>query len=651
MLLFQTLFRTWLALVAFYIGWTCLALLRNIRIAKATGLKYVVVPWFSYNALVSLFMRRVFLQLLNKVLPQSSEASVTSWRSLVTGIWPLRFRHAPFAAFGTDTFLAVSPGGIILNTADADVVSQIAGRGDDFPKPIGIYRAVSIYGMNVVTSEGEEWRHHRRLTSPAFCESNNQLVWRETIDRTQAMLVLLLGRYTSSKTVQHLADDVMRLSLEIIGNAALGQKILWPTIEDGEEPETQHLKAGHTMTFSASLGYITTNMIFMATALTTFPLWLIKRIPSARVKKLYEAYDNWKRYMQDMIAERKLGLHSENGSPQNIDLIGQLVKGQVKNKASARGGVTQPGLTDTEVLGNLFVFIVAGHETSASSLYMTILLLALHPHVQKHLQEVLEHILQGRPPSEWDYEQDLPPLMNSFLTAVWNEELRLVSPVLSIPKVVASSPQEVLINGRYTILPPDMTIRLCVSAVHVNPKYWSHGPPSDPANPIFCHDNLDNDMEEFNPHRWMRPEASPLPTPEWDSFKDGSMPNTPTSGTSSTQRYNRLRFPTKGSFIPFSEGQRSCLGKRFAQIEILTALAVIFSQYSVELAVDDWANDEEVKNMTRVQRQETWNKAAKRARYNWQNKLTCAITVQMASSGHVPLRFVLKGQERFFDLD
>lgn len=352
--------------------------------------------------------------------------------------------------------------------------------------------------------------------------------------------------------------------------------------------------------------------------------------------------------MQDMIAERKLDLLSENSQCPNVDLIGQLVKSQVKSKDSRRG---QPSLTDTEVLGNLFVFIVAGHETSASSLHMTILLLALYPDIQKHLQQELSDILQERPPSQWDYDQDLPQLVNSFLTAVWNEELRLISPVLSIPKVVTTTPQEVIIDRKYITLPPDTTIRLCVSAVHVNPKYWHHGLPSDPANPIFCHDNLDNDMEEFNPYRWMRSEDSPLPTPEWDSFKDGSMPDTPTSSTSNTQRYSRLRFPIKGSFIPFSDGQRSCLGKRFAQIEILTALAVIFSQCSVELAVDEWASDDELNNMTPEERRDTWNKAAERARYNWQNKLTCAITVQMSPSGHVPLRFVKKGEEIFFNLN
>lgn len=278
MIFSHALLQAWLALILFYTAWTCLALFQHIRIARATGLQYVIVPWYNYNTVTAWLMRRTFLRLLNAILPQSAQTSVTSWRSLVTGIWPLRFRHAPFARLGTDTFLIVSPGGIIMNTADADVVSQITSRGNDFPKPVRIYRAVSIYGMNVVTSEGEEWRHHRRLTSPAFSEHNNQLVWRETINRTQAMLASLLGRYTTSKTVDHLADDVMRLSLEIIGNAALGQKICWPnSAEDGEEPETQHLKAGHTMTYSASLGYITTNMISMAAAMSTLPLWLVSK--------------------------------------------------------------------------------------------------------------------------------------------------------------------------------------------------------------------------------------------------------------------------------------------------------------------------------------------------------------------------------------
>ena len=74
--------------------------------------------------------------------------------------------------------MTVSPGGILLFTADADVITEMVGtRRNDFPKPSHFYRSVNIYGKNVVSSEGALWRQHRRITSPPFTEKNNHLVW------------------------------------------------------------------------------------------------------------------------------------------------------------------------------------------------------------------------------------------------------------------------------------------------------------------------------------------------------------------------------------------------------------------------------------------------------------------------------------------
>ena len=77
---------------------------------------------------------------------------------------------------------------------------------------------------------------------------------------------------------------------------------------------------------------------------------------------------------------------------------------------------------------------------------------------------------------------------------------------------------------------------------------------------------------------------------------------------------------------------------------------MIFTQYSVELAVDAYASDEEVQAMSKEAKHGVWDKAAEKARESWQGKLKCAITVQLSEEGRVPLRFVRKGDERFFDV-
>ena len=47
---------------------------------------------------------------------------------------------------------------------------------------------LDVYGRNVVTTEGQEWRLHRKVTSRPFSEKNNQLVHEETVRQTEQMM-------------------------------------------------------------------------------------------------------------------------------------------------------------------------------------------------------------------------------------------------------------------------------------------------------------------------------------------------------------------------------------------------------------------------------------------------------------------------------
>jgi hypothetical protein len=263
---------TWAALLllATVLLNVALPLAQNVRIAQASGIPYVCVPYYAYNRLTSMFMGRTFLRLADKVAPG---LSATSWRHLVKSNWPWKFKHAPFTALQTDTFLTVSPGGIIMHTADANVIAQIIARGEDFPKATQLYRHVDIYGKNVVSSGGATWRRHRAVTSPAFTEKNNQLVWKETLDVTQAVL----ASWTRGNSVVHqLAGDSMRLSLEVIGRAGLGQKLEWPKATESADKE---LPPGHTMSFTVSVQFLLANMLYVM----ALPMWFLSKNQAASI--------------------------------------------------------------------------------------------------------------------------------------------------------------------------------------------------------------------------------------------------------------------------------------------------------------------------------------------------------------------------------
>jgi cytochrome P450 len=640
-------------LAAYAINWY-LSFRRYLQLAKSSGLPYVIVPVFLFNR-VWLVTHPLWLPYIRK-LPEKYR----TWLDFTLPEFSWHFRHEIFERVGSDTFLTCSPGGLALWTADPAVITQITTRRNDFPKPTHMYNSVDIYGKNVVSSEGAEWRHHRKSTSPPFTEKNNHVVWAETLDQTQAMLESWVGKDgKGDKTVDRIMDDTMRLSLHVISRAGFGRKLEWPTdstvtthgaaYTDPSKIKNQadDIDPGHRMSYTYSLHCLLDNILFQF----LMPRWLLSRLPFARTRLANEAYFEWGQYMREMVSRKKAELASANNAYDQVDIVGQLVRGQVASKDAKN---SPPPLTDSEILGNAFVLILAGHETAANSIHFSLLYLALHTRSQRRLQEDLDHVFGGRPPSQWDYERDLPGLFGGMTGAVLNEELRLVPPVIGIPKSTYGVPdQPLMVDGKKCTVPKNTYMSLCSAAVHRHPKHWPHGPPrrdQTGGKPVHPTANLDNDLEEFRPERWLIEDKgrSGTSTPA----NGATMPGEKLEGgdelgvNMASDTSERLYAPPKGAYIPFSDGYRACLGRRFAQVEVLACLAVIFQKYSVELAVDKYATDEEVERMSHEERKEVWEKAADDCRDLMLNGCGVIITLQMRN-GAVSVRFVPRGQEKF----
>lgn len=643
-----------LALVAYHVynwiaGWR-----RNVKKAQQTGLPYLLVPvWFLHP--VWLTTNRLLLPLLAN-LPRSW----TNWVDYCIPDFGYANRNEAFDRLGSDTFLTVSPGGLVMYTCDPNVINQITIRRNDFPKPSPIYRALGIYGGNVVSAEGNQWRQHRKAISPPFTEKNNHLVWQETIDQAVSMVNSWVGvDKKGDRTVHRVADDTMRLSLHVISRAGFGRKLEWPE-EDIEakvdqsyddpskiKNEKEGADEGHTMTYTYALHCLLDNIIFQF----IFPRWFMKALPHGRFKKAIEAYDEWGNYMKEAVDRKRTEIQiGKDTKDESMDILGQLVKSQAQNKDKSSQ------LLDSEILGNMFVLVLAGHETAANSIHFSMLYLALHQKSQRLLQKDLDAIFEGRKPSEWDYDRDLPQLFGSMVGAVLNEELRLVPPVTGIPKSTwGVSDQQLTIDGKTYIVPGETYIGLVTIGAHRNKKFWPNSKPSYPGGkPVHPRSNLDNDLEEFRPERWLISEDTQREEKEAakQQTKD-NMPSETTAGgdlniNESADTSERLYKPLKGAYLPFSDGYRSCIGRRFAQVEILAAIAVIFQNYSVELALDDYASDEEVIKMDETAKADVWQKAAERARELLLNGMGVIISLQMRK-GHVPLRLVPRGQEKFPD--
>ena len=252
---------------------------RNLAAAKASGIKYTCAPFLQYNRYYQVAC--IVLVPIARCLPKSW---TEPWFDMTLVDWAWIRRYEPFKRYGSDTFIIVTPEINALFTADADVISQITTRKNDFPKPLELYGPLKIYGNNVLTSEGQLWRHHRKITSPPFSEKNNQVVFAETLDQCQDMVDSWMnGDKESSKTIHTVADDAMRLSLHIISRAGFGVPLEWPAKAKasknghvkGEEgnASSASIPEGHTMSYADALGSVLHSIL----PLLTVPTFLLSK--------------------------------------------------------------------------------------------------------------------------------------------------------------------------------------------------------------------------------------------------------------------------------------------------------------------------------------------------------------------------------------
>lgn len=134
----------------------------------------------------------------------------------------------------------------------------------------------------MVSTEGIEWRRHRKVSSPTFNEKNNALVFAESCSQAQGMLRKWTGakgegNFTLGEDLPH---DTMRLALHIISTIGFGVRLLWP----GEQPSEKNGSkvadyrsneptGGHTMSLEHALS-ILLDRLFLVLIL---PKWLLSK--------------------------------------------------------------------------------------------------------------------------------------------------------------------------------------------------------------------------------------------------------------------------------------------------------------------------------------------------------------------------------------
>ncbi|XP_072941702.1 cytochrome P450 4g15-like [Epargyreus clarus] len=187
---------------------------------------------------------------------------------------------------------------------------------------------------------------------------------------------------------------------------------------------------------------------------------------------------------------------------------------------SAQNGTNN--ITDFEIKEEVDTIMFEGHDTTAAGSSFVLCLLGIHQHIQARVYNELYEIFgdSDRPVTFED------TLQMKYLERVIFESLRMYPPV---PMIARKLKRDAKIASNGYVLPAGATVVIGTYLIHRNPKYYKNPNVFDPDN--FLPENTQN------------------------------------------RHYY--------SYIPFSAGPRSCVGRKYAILKLKILLSTILRNYKM----------------------------------------------------------------------
>jgi cytochrome P450 len=375
---------------------------------------------------------------------------------------------------------------VMVNTPDL-VRLVLQERPADFPKSTRVREGLRLLlGNSVFVTNGATWARQRRIIDPAFDGGRLRETWPAMWDAAQAMATRLRpGPQEVEEPMSAAAADVIFRALFSV------------PIEDATAARVYHSFRAHQRSAP----------ILNLAALIPLPRWVPRVFPRATRDTAAEI-----RALITAMTQRRAQAIAAGTAPD--DLATKIM--------TTPDPETGKCFDTAEMVDQVAIFFLAGHETSASALAWTLYLLATHPEWQARVAQeaqALAPYLQTNETPDFAILRQMPLLRDTF-----REALRLYPPV---PMMVRETTRAEVFRNR----------KIGAGAqVIVSP--WHMG----------RNENIWPDPHLFRPERW-------------------------------TQDDNRAA--ARDGYIPFSAGPRVCTGAGFAMAEGVLLLARILHDWQL----------------------------------------------------------------------
>ena len=418
----------------------------------------------------------------------------TAVPGLLRKLWTDRLRLLTDAAaeYGDVVKFATGPKTIYFFNHPDHAKHVLADNAANYHKGMGLAQARRrILGDGLLTSEGEQWKNQRRVIQPVFRRDRIAGFATAVTDAGEVLTSRLDARVG---TTVDLADEMVTLTMSVLGRALLSADLapfhmLGPSFEVAQD-----------------------QAMFEMVTLGALPIWL----PLPRHRRFHRARRQIEEIVEALVASR-----AHAGGRDGNDML-SLLASAYRDDPDAR--------RRWRVLRDeLVTILLAGHETTASTLTWTWYLLSCHPEVAAAVHAEATSVLGDRTPVHEDLAR-LP-----VTTMVIQEAMRLYPPVWALTR---KSVKADVIGGYQVQAGAD--IMISPYTLHRHPSFWP-------------------DPDEFRPDRFATPAAA--------AGGPGK------SGAVAAHRY---------AYIPFGAGPRVCVGSHLGQMEATLIAAMVARGFRFE---------------------------------------------------------------------
>jgi cytochrome P450 len=488
-------------------------LFSNYRAACSFGLPIILLP-VSFEEIWWMPLRPLFSWVEH--LP----FGLGNWYIYTNMGWPTEDGARTSNRLG-ENFVLCSPACNAIATCYPSAIQKIFGEHKNWPQPAAQSELFTFYGQNVSSTNGAEWQRHRKITSSAFNENAFREVWDETISRVKDVdfgseSERSLGRIRSTFDV---------VAMQVLANVSFGQDM-----------ELTSVPPGHRESFMDSLGFMLKHI--MLTVIFN-SLKAPDMLLPVKLRKLKVSVAEVRLYMEESVLKHMQESKKSSDKSQKTSLLGAMVKANEAEKQQLQKSSGRPSyLTESELYGNIFVFNIAGYETTASSMTFALSYLAAYPQVQDWIIEELDMYF-SKDSNTSDYDAVYPKLVRCL--SIMYETLRLASPapmLVRSPREPTELPVSTPTGPSTVVVHPGTLVGGHFYGGHLSPRWGA-------------------DVEIFNPKRFV---------------------------SSSPSGEETLVVPEDPMYAPWIHGSRVCPGKKFSQVEFVALIAQILSRWRIEVA-------------------------------------------------------------------